>query len=410
MKKILTIITLAATMAASAQSIAGGDISLIPAYESAGTKHLDADGKAISDLVTYFRDEVGMNAMRVRLFVEPNSSDPAVCQDLAYVQKLGKRIKDAGLQFMLDFHYSDSWADPSSQSIPASWKKNTANEALTDSVYQYTKRCLTHLCQNGATPDYIQIGNEITYGMLWRNDNDKAYTTTSQTASSAQWTRLSAFLNAGAKAVREVTPKAQIIIHTERSGSAEQTRKYYKFLNDNKVEYDIIGLSYYPFWHGYLTDLAKTLDALKSDFPSTPVQIVETAYYHNWYPTDATYKTTGTWAATAAGQGKFITDLMAELKKHDNVNGIYYWCPEEAGNGKNKKVMNGWMNRGFWWEDSQWPVTEAINAFKASSASSVSQVECDNHDVSTIYDLTGRVADRPSKGIYIRGNRKFIVQ
>lgn len=406
------IIALLSFSHATAQPLTGGDISLLPAYESAGTKHLDANGKAIPNLITYLKSEAGMNAMRVRLFVTPDSKDPAVCQDLAYVQKLGKRIKDAGLKLLLDFHYSDTWADPAAQSIPASWSANTSNETLTDSVYSYTKRCLEHMVAKGATPDYVQIGNEITYGMLWRNNNDKCYTTSSQTAASAQWVRLCNFLKAGARAVREVTPEAQIVIHTERSGKANETKKFYQYLNTNKVDYDIIGLSYYPFFHGYLTDLASTLTTLETSFPAKPVQIVETAYYHNWFPADATVNTTSTWAATSSGQAKFITDLVAELTKHKNVTGLYYWCPEEAGNGKYKKVMNAWINRGFWWEDSQKPITEAIAAFKTYTATGIAQVDDATQRSSAglqLYTISGqKVESMSAPGIYIRGGKKII--
>lgn len=408
-KKLLTVLALACMTGASAQTTIGGDISLLPAYEEAGTKHLDAKGKAISNVIDYLHVNAGMNTMRVRLFVEPDKKDPAVCQDLNYVQKLGKRIKDAGLRFMLDFHYSDTWADPEYQNIPATWKTSTSNETLADSMYSYTKRCLEYLSANGATPDYVQIGNEISYGMLWRNASDKCYTTTTQTAKSAPWTRLCRFLNAGAKAVREVTPEAKIVIHTERSGEAEQTKTFYQYLNQNEVDYDIIGLSYYPFWHGYISDLAKTLNTLENAFPTIPVQIVETAYYHRYFPSNAKYKTTSTWADSASGQAKFIKDLIAEIQKHKNANGIIYWCPEEAGNGKNKTVMSAWLNRGFWWEDSQWPVTEAITAFNTYAATDIEAVQHD-HLPSAAFDLMGRKVERMSKGIYIVEGKKVLVK
>lgn len=415
-RSLIALCTAVLATSASAQNLVGGDISLLSAYEAAGTKHLDASGKAIPDVIEYLKVNAGMNAMRVRLFVAPSGksgdgkNDPAVCQDLNYVQKLGKRIKDAGLKLMLDFHYSDTWADPNYQTIPASWTKNTSNEALTDSMYCYTKRCLEYLNENGATPDYVQIGNEISYGMLWRNANDKCYTTTSQTATSAQWTRLCNFLNAGAKAVREVTPDAKIVIHTERSGKAEQTQTFYQFLNANKVDYDVIGLSYYPFWHGYLASLSSTLTKLEQTQPNKEVQIVETAYYHQWFPSDATVNTTSTWQATVSGQAKFITDLSAELNKHSNVKGMFYWCPEEAGNGKNKTVMNSWMNRGFWWEDSQWPINEAFAAFKEYSTTGIHEVTADQSASAdnNIYTLSGqRVQSITSPGVYIKGGKKI---
>lgn len=416
MKKTIIILAAMLSLTANAQKniTLGGDISLIPAYENAKIKHKDAKGNPINDVIKYLNEKAGMTSMRVRLFVNPakkgpdGKTDNAVQQDLNYVQKLGKRIKDAGLQFMLDFHYSDTWADPSYQTIPSAWTKDTSDKALADSVYAYTKRCLEYLKENGATPDYIQVGNEISYGMLKRNSNDNVYANNSQSASSAQWKRMCGFLNSGAKAIREITPNAKIVIHIERSGDADYSKKFYQNLNQNKVDYDIIGLSYYPFWHGYLSDLSKTLNSLQSTFPDTPVQIVETAYNHNWFPNDAKFKTTGTWAASEDGQAKFIKELIAELQKHSNVNALYYWCPEEAGNGNNNSVMNAWMNRGFWWEDSQWPLTKVFDAFKTYAETSITPVEKESNANSTIYDLSGRIIKEPAKGIYIKGGKKYL--
>ena len=226
-------------------------------------------------------------------FVEPdNTTDITLVQDLDYVTQLGKRIKDKGMDFMLSIHYSDTWADPSHQDIPKSWTKNTATDALKDSVYNYTLRCLTHLKDNGATPDFVQIGNEVSYGMLWRNNNDRCYSN----ASNSTWKRFTDFLSAGAKAVREATPNAKIILHIERSGDPSASTSFFTKMKANNVDYDIIGLSYYPFWHKSLATLSNTLNDLATSFPDKPVQIVETAYYYKWFPTnDSDYDdTTGT--------------------------------------------------------------------------------------------------------------------
>ena len=167
MKKLilLTLLTLLSTTA-PAQKYVGGDISMLPKYEEAKVVYKDKNGNTVSDIIAFFKQE-GLNAMRVRLFVDPSQdSDKAVCQDLAYVKALGKRIKDAGLQLMLDFHYSDTWADPGKQWTPDAWKSLT-NSQLYDKIYEYTKECLEQMVAAGATPDFIQTGNEISYGMLW---------------------------------------------------------------------------------------------------------------------------------------------------------------------------------------------------------------------------------------------------
>ncbi|MCR5312772.1 MAG: arabinogalactan endo-1,4-beta-galactosidase, partial [Bacteroidaceae bacterium] len=265
----------------------GGDISMLPAYENVNTPYYDLSGKQITPL-SFLKDEVKMNSMRVRLFVNPtertSGSKTGVVQDIEYVKELGKMIKDAGLDFMLDFHYSDCWADPSYQDIPSSWytgtlsASNPSDDALVDSMYSYTKRNLEYLVANGVTPDYIQIGNEISYGMLWRTTSDKCYTNYSSTHKT--WKRLASLLNSAAKAVREVTPKAKIILHIERSGQSDVAKSFFERMNANNVDYDIIGLSYYPFYHGYLSALSTTLNTLEKSFPDKPVHIVETAYFY----------------------------------------------------------------------------------------------------------------------------------
>ena len=150
----------------NAQKYVGGDISMLPKYEEAGVVYKDKSGNTVSDVIAFFKQE-GLNAMRVRLFVDPSKdNDKAVCQDIEYVKKLGKRIKDAGMKFMLDFHYSDTWADPGKQWTPDAWKSLSDTE-LAQKVYDYTKDCLQQLKSAGAEPDMIQTGNEISYGMLW---------------------------------------------------------------------------------------------------------------------------------------------------------------------------------------------------------------------------------------------------
>ena len=145
----------------SAQKYAGGDISLLPTYEERGAKYFTHEGEPITNVLDYLKGQ-GWNAQRVRLFVDPNNaSDEAkeqgVRQDLAYILKLAKRIKEAGFALILDFHYSDTWADPSNQWTPDDWK-NLNNVQLGEKLYSYTKDVLEQLVAEGATPDFIQTG------------------------------------------------------------------------------------------------------------------------------------------------------------------------------------------------------------------------------------------------------------
>ena len=181
---------------------------------------------------------------------------------------------------MLDFHYSDTWADPGKQFTPASWAEAVDGKSreeqiriLADSVYRHTATALEVLKREGATPDFIQVGNEITFGTLWPTGKTDPYNDTN-------WDALLTFLRAGVKACREACPKAQIIIHTEHAQEWNTTERYYARLAAGKIDYDVIGLSYYPMWHGTVRHLGTVLDSIKTVF-NKPVMIVETAFYYS---------------------------------------------------------------------------------------------------------------------------------
>ncbi len=328
------------TAANAQQRLLGGDISLLPSYEAAGAVYRDFSGNAVS-LLNYLGDQ-GWNAMRVRLFVEPSKApgankDEGVCQDLDYVAAFGKRIKQAGFQFMLDFHYSDTWADPGKQFTPDSWTDIPDGE-LPDTLYAYTRACLLRLVAEGAAPDLIQVGNEITNGMLWPRAKVDPQ-------GAENWNLLLSLLSAGAKACREVCPDARIIIHTEKAGDEAATKAYYEKLRS--LDYDIIGLSYYPMWHRTVGVLAATIDSLAVAFPEKEVMIVETAMYYS-------HENDG-WAdgeqygefypITPEGQRIFTHELVAELRRHSNVTGLFWWFPEENASGN--EVTKGRLNRGL---------------------------------------------------------------
>ena len=335
----------------------GGDISVLQSYEDKGVAYLDENGKSIPDVLEYMKSEaVGWNAQRVRLFVNPvrkdadGNTDAQVCQDLDYVVRLCKRIKSNGFALLLDFHYSDTWADPSNQWIPKVWA-SLDDKQLQEKVYEYTKECLRRLVSEGAAPDFIQPGNEISYGMLWSSKVDRSSRVNRCFSDSpaAYWTRFLDLLTQATKACREICPQAKIVIHTERSGSPDALKDIY--MRFSGLDYDIIGLSYYPFWHGSLKVLTQSLNTLATSFPDKKVQIVETAYYYQWQPRvgdGISYDFSSTWPVSPSGQAAFAKDLINELKKHPNVNGLYWWFPEENGNGPDSSVLTGWVNRGLW--------------------------------------------------------------
>ena len=412
MKKLLllTLFSMLATIA-SAQKYVGGDISMLPKYEQAGVVYKDKNGNTVSDVIAFFKQE-GMNAMRVRLFVDPSKdSDKAVCQDLEYVKSLGKRIKDAGLSLMLDFHYRDTWADPAKQWTPDSWK--TLNDAdLANKLYEYTKDCLQQLKDAGAEPDMIQTGNEISYGMLWgtqaavgNNNTNRCFTN----SSTANWNRFYNLLKKAGQACREECPNAKIILHSERTANTTVLLDYFDRMKNNGIDYDIIGLSYYPEHHKTLAQLESALTSLEKKQYGTDIMIVETGYSYAW-SIGGEYDYTATYPYTEEGQRQFTADLVAKLNTHASVKGLFWWWPEDNGN---KSVTNKWWNAALYNHNTGKPYA-ALYELKnfVSGSSGIATV---NHDPitnnQTWFTLDGRrLSGKPSaKGVYIHNARKVVI-
>ena len=431
-KSLLSLTLLVLSLCASAQGVGkyvGGDISMLAKYESAGDVYLDGDGKDITDLITWLTTECGWNTFRVRLFVNPqqkgndNKLDLSVCQDLDYVTALGKRIKAAGAKFMLDFHYSDTYVDATHIQKPAAWAGLT-NAQLITKLGEYTSEVLQHLNDNNATPDFVQVGNEIMYGLC-------DITVHPYDADGDNWTDYIALLKAGCNAVRTECPNAQIIIHTDRPTNTAYNTYYYNKLINGGVDFDVIGLSYYPFWHGVLASLKNALASLNTNFSTKKVQIVESAYYfqngQSSIPTDMQK----TWPCSPEGQYKFVSDLLNLLKDFPQVEGYSYWFPEEIGNGYGVTdwvnytgaVMNYWVNRGLWWPENSttqkhWPLQPSSGMVhykmkdflseEATGITTLNEDETTSKGNGVLYNTTGQRVDKNYKGLVIQNGKKFI--
>ena len=404
-----------------AHKYVGGDISLLPSYEANGSKYRTTTGAIIPDVITFSRDN-GLNAMRVRLFVDPTKAPDAekkegVRQDLAYVTALGKRIKDAGLKFLLDFHYSDSWADPVKQYTPDAWVTLTDLQ-LYDKIYNYTKECLQTLKAAGAEPDFIQTGNEISYGMCWGKRGSsslkKCYTD-----KDANWLRFTTLLKNAIKACREECPQAKIIIHTERVANVTMQKAFYERLQKAELDYDIIGTSFYSYYHGSLENLETSLNMLASNFPTKDIWLVEVGYFYNWQPTIKSpgVDLSGQYPITEAGQAAYTEALINVLNKHEKVKGLFWWMMEanEYKHTGSSQVTKDWYNAALW-DDNDGMVNPAF--FKLQNflpATGIEQLRSNDGSEASkaVYDLQGRkVADGNAplkKGIYIRGGKKMIL-
>ena len=419
MRKLFVILLCTCALTAMADGkYVGGDISLLPSYTGHGALYYDTDGNLIDAPLTYFK-ELGLNAMRVRLFVDPSkaSSDDkgqGVCQDLDYVKALGKEIKEAGMAFMLDFHYSDSWADPAKQWTPDSWTGLSDDELYTR-IYEYTKEALQQMKAAGATPDFIQTGNEISYGMLWGKMSDPANTLKKcYVNSDANWPRFTTLLKKAISACREECPQAKVVIHTERVAQNEVLKSFYDKMSSYGVDYDIIGLSYYPYYHGSLTVLEGALNKMEANFPEKEIMLVETGYYHDWQPNDVTYDLSYTYPISGEGQKAFTEALIAKLNTHEKVTGLFWWFMEANEHGldwNTQRVTDKWYNAGLF--DNQTgkaePAIKVLKDFLGQDGIEALPVSYEAQH--SVYTLDGRSIERPTApGLYIIDGKKQLIR
>ena len=344
---LLPALMLMAAVAAHGQKhYVGGDLSLLTKYEQQKAQYLDSDGKSIPDLLAYLKTQ-GWNTIRVRLMVDPTKSDDQkqVVQDLEYVKALGKRIKDAGLMLMLDFHYSDTWADPVAQWTPSAWL-SLGDAQLQQKLYEYTRDCLQELVGCGATPDFIQTGNEISYGMLWGAKGSSANRCFS-TSDQANWNRFFALLRKAEQACREVCPQAKIIIHSERAARPNVLIDYFNRMQTAKIDYDVIGLSYYPYFHGDMQVLETAIKQLVARNYGKDIQVVEMGYPSKWEVNGTTFDYRSVYPYSNEGQRRFLADLIDMLQKYPQVNGLSWWYAEANAKGCRGDLATDWYNAGL---------------------------------------------------------------
>jgi arabinogalactan endo-1,4-beta-galactosidase len=401
------------TCTVSAQKYLGGDVSLLLTYEENGANYMDIDGKKITDLLAFLKEQ-GLNTMRVRLFVDPSKASAeakgqGVRQDLEYVKKLGKKIKDAGLGFMLDFHYSDTWADPEHQTMPQEFIM--VNTPAFEYIYTYTKNSLEAMVTAGATPDFIQIGNEISFGMLW--DGCKVKHNSDWTAYlDDNWDSFSKALKNASKACREVCPEAKIIIHTEQcANNPTLDVAFFNRIKANEVNYDIIGTSYYPYYKGPISNLDKGLTQLEINFPDKQIMIVETGCGYHYKMGD---KETG-YPLTYEGQQKFTAELITMLNKHQHVNGLFWWFLEANEYGldwKTKRVTDKWYDASLFDNETghALPALYELKNF-VSEGAGISSLSVENTGGGW-YNLNGKnLKEAPTqKGLYIYRGQKVVVK
>lgn len=231
----------------------GMDLSTIKEVEGLGGRFYDhGEEKDVFEILKSY----GMNAVRLRLWNDPYGPDGtpygAGTNDLPTTLELAKRAKAQGMEVLLCMHYSDFWADPGKQRVPKAWRGMDA-EQLTEEVYSFTRDTLLAMRRAGAFPDLIQVGNELTNGMLWPQG---------KLLECGNYDNLAKFVSAGIRAVRSLDQEISIMIHLDNGGNAPMYRDWFDHYLERGEDFQIIGLSYYPFWHGSLEELKNNMNDL----------------------------------------------------------------------------------------------------------------------------------------------------
>lgn len=307
-----SILSIAAPALAQSYAI-GADVSFLAKCERDGM--VFKENGSPKDVLAILREHQ-YNWVRLRLFVDPAAGGDKLPNDLNYTLALAKRAKAMGFHLLLDLHYSDSWADPEKQSTPEAWKK-LKHKQLVEQVFSYTRDTIAAFAREGVMPDMVQVGNEITHGMLWPDgklpDN---------------WDNFADLLKAGIRGVdsgRGSQPKPRIMIHIERSGDYEAATWFFDNLIAHHVPFDVIGLSYYPRWHGNIAKLRGNLHDLALRY-QRPIIIVETAY--NWTPGDFIGKK-AYFPESPEGQADFLRAVNAAVHSIPRGlgQGVFWWEP-----------------------------------------------------------------------------------
>ncbi len=318
MKKLLCTVFLLlllfpACKASVAQYAVGADVSFLKQAEDSGKVFKD-NGVAKPGLVI-LKDH-GYNWIRLRLFHTPTD----LPNNLEYTIALAKAAKKLGYHFLLDYHYSDTWADPGKQFTPKAWVGMT-HPQLVKAVFEYTKQTTEAFRDAGVLPDMVQIGNEVINGMMWPDGKLPG-----------NWDNFADLVKAGIEGVYAGTgenPRPRIMIHIDRGADKVRTKEFFDKLDSYHVDYDVIGQSYYPWWHGSLNQLRDNMIFMAKEYRKDII-VVEAAY--NWTPTE--YKTRpAPFPESPEGQKEFLEEVNRVVQETPGGLGVgvFWWEPAVTG-------------------------------------------------------------------------------
>lgn len=314
----------------------GADVSWLSEFESNGALFYDANGKS-QECMALLRD-LGMNSIRLRVWVNP---DGGWCGKDDVVAKAW-RAQKLGMRLMIDFHYSDTWADPGKQYVPAAWKDYTF-EQMKQAVADHTRDVLTALKERNIDVEWVQVGNETSDGMLW-NDTDGADALAVTGRASKNMANFAAYVNAGYDAVKAVYPDAKVIVHLDKGNKLSQYTWMFDGLKQHGAKWDVIGMSLYPDW---ITD--QTWQQVSDDCLAN-MQTLSTKYGCNVILSEIGM----VWNSENAAP--FLKKMVDGCKALSICEGVFYWEPETYGN------LNGYDKGAF--DDSGKPTVALQEAFK----------------------------------------------
>jgi arabinogalactan endo-1,4-beta-galactosidase len=291
----------------------GADVSFLSQAQTEGTTFRD-HGVAADGLLILRRHGYGW--VRLRLFNDPKT----LPNDLAYTLAEAKRAKALGFALLLDFHYSDDWADPSHQITPVAWQK-LKHKQLVDAVYNYTRDTIAKFRDEGALPNMVQVGNEETAGILWPDGKLPDH-----------WDHFTDLLQAAIRGVKDGSGNQRpplIMLHIDQGGNIETTRWFFSHIFAAKIPFNVIGQSYYPWWQGSLSDLKDNLAFMATEYHK-PIVIVETAY--SWRPDNYIHKK-APYLETPQGQRDFLEALATTVAATPDGlgRGVFWWEPAVRG-------------------------------------------------------------------------------
>lgn len=341
----------------AALSILGADISSLKKSEDLGGIYKDADGTP-GDALHILKDH-GLNYARLRVWVDPADG----YHNQERLLEMAPRLKSLGIKLLVDLHYSDNWADPGKQIKPAAWQDYDF-EQLKQAVYDHTYDVCRSLVAQGTPPDMVQVGNEINAGLLWP-DGDYNH-----------FDNMAALLTAGYRAVKDASPSTPVMLHIAEGGDNDLARWWFDNITRREVPFDVIGISYYPYWHGSLGQLQYNLNDITARYDKDVI-LVETAYAFtdrddDGYPNivDGKLAVPG-YPLTPAGQRAMFRDVMAVVRAVNNGHGlgVFYWdatWTAVQGNGwdnTNPAAGNAWENQALFDFDGQ--VLPALDEYLA---------------------------------------------